>query len=49
MELPGKRKGGRPKSWFMDVGREDMQVVQMTEEDLEDSKKWEQIMCCDDP
>ena len=37
MELPGKRKRGRPKRRFMDMVRKDMQVV--TEEDAEDSKR----------
>ena len=36
MELPGKRKQGRLKGWFMDVVREDMAVVEVTDEDAED-------------
>ena len=32
MELPGKRKRGRPKSRFMDVVKEDMAEVEVTEE-----------------
>ena len=27
LELPGKRRRGRPKTRFMDVVREDMQVI----------------------
>ena len=34
MELPGKRKRGRPKRRFMDVVKEDMAEVEVTEEDL---------------
>ena len=36
MELPGKRKQGRPKTRFVDAVREDMVVVKVTEEDAED-------------
>ena len=35
MELPGNRKRGRPKRRFMDVVREDMTEVEVTEEDTE--------------
>ena len=40
MELPGKRKRGRPKTRFMCAVREDMAVVEVTEEDAEDRNKW---------
>ena len=43
MELPGKRKRGRPKRRFVDVVREDMQVAGVTEEDAEARKR------CGDP
>ncbi|KAI5109305.1 hypothetical protein C0J45_0702, partial [Silurus meridionalis] len=36
MEPPGRRKRGRPRSRFMDVVREDMQVVGVKEADVED-------------
>ncbi len=32
-ELPGKRKRGRPNRRFMDVVKEDMAEVEVTEED----------------
>ena len=35
MELPGKRKRGRPKGRFMAVDE-----VEVTEEDTEDRKNW---------
>ena len=35
MELPGKRKRGRPKRRFMDVVKEDMAEVEVTEEDTD--------------
>ena len=38
MELPGKRKRGRPRMRLMNVAREDMEVVEMTEEDVDDRK-----------
>ena len=40
MELPGKRKRGRPKRRFMDVAKEDMAEVEVTEEDTEDRNNW---------
>ncbi|KAI5090185.1 hypothetical protein C0J45_20320 [Silurus meridionalis] len=36
MEPPGRRKRGRPRRRFMDVVREDMQVVGLKEADVED-------------
>ena len=38
MELPGKRK--MTKMRLLDVVREDMAVVEVTEEDAEDRNKW---------
>ena len=35
-ELLGKRKWGRPERRFMDAVRDDMAVVEVTEEDAED-------------
>ena len=49
MELPGKRKRGRPKMRFMDVVKEDMAVVEVTEEDAEDGTKWRWKLSCGDP
>ena len=40
MELPGKRKRGRCKRRFMDALREDMAVVEVTEDDAGDNTKW---------
>ena len=40
MELPGKRKRGRPKRRFMDVVKEDMAEVEVTEEDTVDRRNW---------
>ena len=40
MELPGKRKRRRPKRRFMDVVKEDMAEVEVTEEDTEGRNNW---------
>ena len=40
MELPGKRKRGRPKRRFMDVVKEDMDEVEVKEEDADDRSNW---------
>ena len=48
MELPGRRKRGRPKRRFMDVVKEDMLVVDVTEEDAEDRERWKQMIRCGD-
>ena len=48
MELPGKRKRGRPKRRFMDVVKEDMAVVEVTEEDAEDRTEWRWKIRCGD-
>ena len=49
MELPGKRKRGRPKRSFMNVVKEDMAEVKVTEEDTEDRNNWRWKICCSDP
>ena len=49
MELPGKRIRGRPKSRFMDVVKEDMAEVEVTEEDTEDRNNWRWKIHCGDP
>uniref|UniRef100_A0A8C4T6K4 Luteinizing hormone/choriogonadotropin receptor n=1 Tax=Erpetoichthys calabaricus TaxID=27687 RepID=A0A8C4T6K4_ERPCA len=49
IELPGKRKRGRPKRRFMDVVREDILVVGVTEQDVDDRMIWKKMICCGDP
>ena len=44
MELPGKRKRGRPKRSCMDAMREDMAEVAVTEHDADDYWRWK-IRC----
>ena len=49
MELPGKRKRGRPKMRFMDVVKEGMAEAEVTEEDTEDRNNWRWKIRCGDP
>lgn len=45
MELPDKKERGRPDRRFMDLGREDMQVFGVTEEDdAGDRRTWKQMI-----
>ena len=49
MELPGKRKRGRPKSRFLDVVKDDMGEVGAKETDIEDRKVWRMMIRCGHP
>ena len=49
MELPGNRKRRRPKQMYMEAVREDMAVVEVTEEDAEVRNKWRSKIRCGDP
>ena len=49
MELPGKRKRGRPKRRFLDVVKEDMEEVGAKETDIKDKKMWRTIIRCGHP
>ena len=44
MELPRKRKRGRPKRRFLDVVKEDMEEVGAKETDIEDRKMWRMMI-----
>ena len=48
MDLPGKRKWGRPKRRFMDVVKEDMAEVEVADEDTEDRNSWRWNIRCGD-
>ena len=48
MELPGKRKRGRPKRRFMDVVKEGMAGVEVTEEDTVGRNNWRRKIRCGD-
>ena len=49
MELPEKRKRGRPKRGFLDVVKEDMREVGAKETDVENRKVWRKMICCGYP
>ena len=49
MELPGKRRTGRPKRRFLDVVKEDMKEVGVKEIDIEDRKMWKMMIRCGHP
>ena len=49
MELPGKRKRGRPKRRFLDVVKEDMGEVYVKEMGVEDRIVWRKMLCCGYP
>ena len=46
MELPGKRKRGRPKQRFLDVVKEDMGEVGAKETDVENMTVWRRMIRC---
>ena len=49
MELPGKRRRGRPNRRFLDVVKEDMGEVGAKETDVEDRKVWRMMIRCGHP
>ena len=49
MELPGKRRRGRPKRRFLDVVKEDMQDVGANDTDIENRKMWRMMIHCGHP
>ena len=49
MELPGKRRRGRPKRRFLDVVKEDMKEVGAKETDVEEKKVWRMMIRCGHP
>ena len=49
MELPGKRRRGRPKRRFVDVVKEDKEKVGSKEMDVKDRKVWRMMIRCGHP
>ena len=49
MELPGRRRRGRPKRRYMDAVNGDMQIVGVRVEDTENSVKWKTVIHCGHP
>lgn len=48
MELPTKRKIGRPQRRFIDLVKEAMQRVDVTEKDAWDRVRWRLMIHCGD-
>ena len=46
LELPGKRKRGRPKRRFLDGVKEDMREVGAKETDVENRMVWKKMIRC---
>lgn len=46
LELAGRRPGRSGKSRFMDVVKDDMNLVGVREESAEDRVRWRQVMVC---
>ena len=44
MEMPGKRKRGRPEMRYVDEVREEMTMSEVTEEDAEARIKWRWVI-----
>ena len=49
MELPGKRRRGRPKRRFLNVVKKDMGKIGEKEMDVEDRTVWRKIIRCGYP
>ena len=49
MVVLGRRKRGRPRRRWMDLAREDMEMVGAKEGDEVDREKWKILLRCDDP
>ena len=46
MELPGKRKRGKPKRRFLDVVKEDMKELSARKKDIEKRRLWRNMIRC---
>lgn len=48
MDPLGRRQRGRPKRIFIDMVREDMQIIYVTKEYVEDRERQGMMICCGD-
>ena len=46
MELPEKRKRGKPKRRFLDVVKEDIRKLGARNKDIGNRTLWRNIICC---
>ena len=49
MDLPDRRRKGRPKRRFMDAVKEDMQMMGAVEEEVQDRARWRRVIRSGDP
>ena len=49
LEVPGKRRNGRPKRKFIDVVRDNLRAIGVTKQNARDGVKWRKVFCCGDP
>ena len=49
IQIPGKKRRGRPKRRYMDGLNDDMNVVRVTVKDASDRSSWKKAICCSDP
>ena len=49
MEVPGKRRRGRPKSRWLDSTRNDLSARELSREDTQDRAKWRRLIRHIDP
>ena len=49
MEVPGKRRKGRPKPWWLDSIRNDLSEKELSEEEAQDRAKWRRLIRTIDP
>ena len=49
LDMPGRRRRGRPKRRFVDAVKEDMQMMGAVEEEVQDRARWRRVIRCGDP
>ena len=49
MEIPGKRRRGRPKRRWIDTVKEDLRELELDEEEWKNREEWRRKIRCGDP